>query len=97
MNSTLIRLREMDPVTTSCGVDPYTLTERIPNLTIISEKIYTPDDRHQAIARAAYYRAERRHFEPGHELEDWLAAERQVDYLCGLIEPHPSWDSANGA
>ena len=30
------------------------------------------------IATAAYYRAERRQFEPGHELEDWLTAERQV-------------------
>lgn len=30
------------------------------------------------IATAAYYCAERRQFEPGHELEDWLTAERQV-------------------
>ena len=27
------------------------------------------------IEREAYLRAERRGFEPGHELEDWLAAE----------------------
>lgn len=31
------------------------------------------------ICEAAYYIAERRGFEGGHELEDWLAAERQVD------------------
>jgi hypothetical protein len=31
------------------------------------------------IARAAYARAERRGFAPGHEVEDWLAAEREVD------------------
>jgi Protein of unknown function (DUF2934) len=31
------------------------------------------------IARAAYFRAQQRHFEPGHELEDWLAAESEVD------------------
>jgi DUF2934 family protein len=30
------------------------------------------------IATAAYYLAERRGFEPGHELEDWLTAEREV-------------------
>jgi hypothetical protein len=30
------------------------------------------------IATAAYYCAERRHFEPGHELEDWLTAEREI-------------------
>jgi hypothetical protein len=31
------------------------------------------------IAKAAYFRAERRNFQSGHELEDWLAAEREVD------------------
>lgn len=32
-----------------------------------------------AIAREAYYRAERRGFVPGNELDDWLAAEADVD------------------
>jgi DUF2934 family protein len=31
-----------------------------------------------SIAEAAYYRAERRGFAPGEELEDWLAAEKEV-------------------
>jgi hypothetical protein len=31
------------------------------------------------IAEAAYYLAERRGFAPGHELEDWLAAEAEID------------------
>ena len=30
------------------------------------------------IATAAYFYAEHRRFEPGYELEDWLAAERQI-------------------
>lgn len=30
------------------------------------------------IAEAAYYRAERRGFEPGFETDDWLAAETEV-------------------
>jgi hypothetical protein len=34
--------------------------------------------RGRRIAEAAYYRAERRGFEPGHELEDWLAAEAEI-------------------
>jgi hypothetical protein len=29
------------------------------------------------VAVAAYFRAEKRGFEPGHELEDWLAAEAE--------------------
>jgi hypothetical protein len=35
----------------------------------------------QMIATAAYYMAERRNFQPGHELDDWLAAERQIRTL----------------
>jgi hypothetical protein len=35
-------------------------------------------DRREAIARAAYYRAEQRGFAPGYELEDWLEAERAL-------------------
>lgn len=35
--------------------------------------------RQSMIAAAAYYRAQARGFEAGHELEDWVAAERDVD------------------
>jgi hypothetical protein len=38
-----------------------------------------PERRRALIAEAAYFRAERRGFEPGHETEDWLAAELEVD------------------
>jgi hypothetical protein len=41
----------------------------------------TPEARHALIAEAAYLRAERRGFAPGHETEDWLAAEAEVDDL----------------
>ena len=37
------------------------------------------DSREQRIAEAAYWRAERRGFQPGHELDDWLEAEREID------------------
>jgi hypothetical protein len=56
------------------------------------ERISTPSERHDMIARAAYYRSQRRAFAPGHELDDWLAAERDVNAVCGLTEPHPHWD-----
>jgi hypothetical protein len=36
------------------------------------------EEMHHLVAIAAYYLAERRNFEPGHELADWLAAEAQV-------------------
>ncbi len=35
--------------------------------------------RHEAIAMAAYFLSEQRGFEPGHELDDWIEAEMQVD------------------
>lgn len=37
------------------------------------------DSREARIAERAYWRAERRNFAPGHELEDWLHAEREID------------------
>jgi hypothetical protein len=42
-------------------------------------------ERHALIAKAAYFRAERRAFRAGHELEDWLAAEAEVDQQLRLV------------
>ena len=42
-----------------------------------------PEAKRLMIAEAAYYCAEKRGFEPGHELEDWLAAEARIDLLTG--------------
>jgi hypothetical protein len=42
------------------------------------------ESREARIAEAAYWRAERRGFASGQELDDWLAAEKEVD---GDIEP----------
>jgi hypothetical protein len=41
----------------------------------------TPEARRAMVAENAYLRAERRGFEPGHEEEDWLEAETEVDAL----------------
>lgn len=38
-----------------------------------------PQQRAALIAQAAYFRALDRGFVPGHEVEDWLAAEAEVD------------------
>jgi Protein of unknown function (DUF2934) len=37
------------------------------------------EDRNACIERTAYFIAQRRGFSPGHELDDWLGAEREVD------------------
>jgi hypothetical protein len=38
------------------------------------------------IEAAAYLKAERRGFTPGHEIEDWLDAEREVDEAAQPID-----------
>jgi hypothetical protein len=55
-------------------IDPYTATAH----TLQANEYWSPQMRHALIAQAAYFRAERRGFAPGHELEDWLAAEAEV-------------------
>ncbi len=44
-----------------------------------SEQALNAEDRCCLVAVRAYYKAEARGFEPGHEMEDWLAAEAEVD------------------
>lgn len=39
----------------------------------------TARQREQMIAVTAYYRAQGRNFDPGHDLEDWLEAEAEVN------------------
>lgn len=33
---------------------------------------------HEMIAKNAYYRAQKRGFQPGHEAEDWFEAEQEI-------------------
>jgi hypothetical protein len=56
------------------------LAEKAPRLQL------TPEARRQLVAETAYLRAERRGFVPGHETEDWLAAEVEVDALLKVEE-----------
>jgi hypothetical protein len=41
----------------------------------------TAEQREAMIAEAAYFRAEKRGFAQGHEVEDWLTAEQEIDAL----------------
>ena len=44
-------------------------------------RVWLPEEREWMISEAAYYRAERRGFAPGNEMEDWLQAETEIDSL----------------
>ena len=44
------------------------------------ETIYLPDQ-NAKISELAYYKAEQRGFEPGHELDDWFKAEQELSEI----------------
>lgn len=44
----------------------------------------SPEERYQMIAAAAYWRAECRNFAVGGALDDWIAAEAEIDAKLGL-------------
>lgn len=44
--------------------------------TITHDNSICSQEREAQIAEYAYYRAKARNFEPGHDIEDWLAAEQ---------------------
>jgi len=72
--------REKNPTTV-------TVRKRAPRKTAVGQAVESaipapftgPEQRAALIAEAAYFRAEKRGFGAGHETEDWLAAEAEVD------------------
>ena len=45
----------------------------------------TPEERNKLIAEAAYYRSEQHGFNPERQMDDWLAAEVEVDTMLKNI------------
>jgi len=70
------QITKSDPRTGNFSRDPSPFSQR-PRL--------SPDSSayRELVAIAAYYRAERRGFAPGGEVEDWLDAEREVAARLG--------------
>jgi len=52
-----------------------------PNNSVVtrSSAYLEPQEREAMIAESAYFRCAHRGFEPGHEVDDWLAAESEID------------------
>jgi hypothetical protein len=57
------------------------LSAAIADYARVAQRLVEPTMRHAMITEAAYYRAQRRGFAPGHELDDWLAAEIEVNEM----------------
>jgi hypothetical protein len=53
-------------------------TPTSPNFNSNARADISAEELRRLIAEAAYYRAKQRGFAPGHELEDWIAAEAEV-------------------
>ena len=64
------------------GIESKSKGEAKPNqkssATQIIPKELSSEDRYCQVSELAYYKAEARGFETGHELEDWLSAEAEV-------------------
>jgi hypothetical protein len=71
--------REKSPTSTPARKRAPRKTPNIVKVEPVFTQFVGPEQRAALIAQAAYYRAEKRGFEPGHETEDWLAAEAEVD------------------
>ena len=50
-----------------------------PSIVTRSSAYAEPPEREAMIAESAYFRSAHRGFEPGHEVDDWLAAESEID------------------
>ena len=66
------------PPATPVRVTPVVKKNFLRPLYLVPHRL-TPAERHRRICDLAYRRAELRGFAPGHEQEDWLEAEREVD------------------
>jgi Protein of unknown function (DUF2934) len=57
---------------------PRKAAKTAPMTTTTARAEASPREIRQLIEQAAYYKAEARGFAPGHELDDWIAAEAEV-------------------
>ena len=68
--------RSPPPILPQCAENPLAVIADLRRST--GARQLSHEERTRVIAQVAYYRAMRRGFAPGGELEDWLVAEREV-------------------
>ena len=76
-----IRVQPYQPIDLTCAAEP---SKRVSSISLLGNlSLYIVprlfEDRRTLIEKAAFLKAQHRGFAPGHELEDWLAAENEVD------------------
>lgn len=72
----------------AAGEDYFGGPQQVPEQAVPQPKLPPRDDqeRRARIAKVAYFKAAARGFTPGHEDEDWLNAEREVDAAIAASE-----------
>jgi hypothetical protein len=87
------RTRSGVPSQASPEEDPFeawSTEDRIEGSNPFADEESGQGDRELRIAELAYSKAQARGFEPGHELEDWLATEREIDASSARSEYRPA-------
>jgi len=56
-------------------------TAKVKTAKLVSASGASDQERYEMIAEAAYFRAADRNFAPGHEIDDWVAAEKEIDLM----------------
>ena len=79
-------MREKTAVTSAVrGANPMRKAAVQLPVPVAGKPAVNPQIRHDMIACAAYYRAEKRGFSGGSEIEDWLEAEAEIERTLGGI------------
>lgn len=87
MNASPTRFRNPNPASHAALPKP-TPANGAPGPIVGGGRFVDLGQRQQMIAEAAYYYAQQRAFKPGHELDDWLAGQDQIDAALTLEEIH---------
>ena len=70
---------------TTQNAQPEIVSSTVTRVSRFDPELLTDEQRRELIATAAYYLAEKRNFEPGHEAEDWVVAEAQIGSLGARV------------
>ncbi|MGZ8187864.1 MAG: DUF2934 domain-containing protein [Methylosarcina sp.] len=58
------------------------MNEENKSLSLGSDGVLDPDTFYEMVKERAFFKAEKRGFEPGHEMEDWCEAEKEIRNQC---------------
>ena len=82
-NGTLTLRKAVKPAAGKSNTTGYRIKRKTNKQRSSVSSVAFATERHRMIEEAAYYHAEKRGFLPGREMQDWLAAEKDIDSHLG--------------